>query len=191
MDDCTTESDCDSGEACATLTNSQWSGDGDGYSLTKCVDHDGWCAQNSAAADATPNYSDGGQFDPVNASAWEYWTVSGCDGDDYTGWLWTEQDFYIQDYWNEGDCADYAETEKECTTVSWNGSAVEAWCGTATWGDYSNIACYPLDDCATLGGPVPNPVTGDANETDTYSLLCGSMKLVASAAAAIAMAASI
>lgn len=85
---------------------------------------------------------------------------------------------------------DDLEGAKECTTISWGGSTVDAFCGTASMKDedssYSVIGCYPMADCENLGGSIPD------SDTIKYELLCGATSLFASAvAASVAIAAFI
>lgn len=74
----------------------------------------------------------------------------------------------------------------KCTTITWGDEKlIAATCGTATLADdpsYSVIGCYPTTECLAGSGPIPGA------ETARYLLTCDSLKLMASAAVAAAIA---
>ena len=74
----------------------------------------------------------------------------------------------------------------KCTTVTWGGEKlVASTCGTATLADdvdYSVIGCYPSTECLAGNGPIPDSSEG------RYNLTCDSLRLLASAAVAAAVA---
>ena len=73
-----------------------------------------------------------------------------------------------------------------CPDITWNGSSVSAQCGTATLkfdDSYSVKGCYPREDCLATYGAIPDSTLGDS-----YVLVCGSLKLFASASIAAGVA---
>ena len=73
----------------------------------------------------------------------------------------------------------------ECTTITWNEELnVPATCGTATLtgSEMSTLGCYPTVDCESKGSLIPGATVTN------YQLECDSIKLVASAVIAAAIA---
>ena len=75
---------------------------------------------------------------------------------------------------------------RDCEPIEWAGVAATATkCGTATLStdaDFKVVGCFPTADCTSKGGLVPGATKAK------YILDCGANTLLASAAAAMAIA---
>jgi len=169
---CTTSADCThDGYACGDLSL------GNELSGNYCMAMDSWCS----SCDDTSNCDHSLSWDIPNSGNYFY---TDCTADNwFNNWAWLKDDVYYQDGTCDSSLEDWTESD-ECT-VGWT-------CGTLTADggseEFETIGCYDDADCETLGANVPG--TGD-DDTYMFVLACGATQFVASAVAAVAVAASI
>lgn len=176
---CDSTTDCGTGLACGNVSLDDANG-------LYCVMMNGWCAEETESKHddgEDTGYVTNGSSRSVGNSLNKF-GVS-CETDAYLTWFWQTNN--TADQYTAAGCAT---VDPECTTITWDGeTGVEAFCGTATMTGYSVLGCYPIKDCDDEeegeGAEMPG------SETLTYTLTCSATQLVASAAAALVVAASI
>jgi len=107
-----------------------------------------------------------------------------CSGDKFDSWTWRTTNEADQTGLCDSSLAEFDAATDECASGT--------TCGTATmtgFSSYSVLGCYADADCTTAAGGT-DPNIPDST-TVTYTLVCGATKLFATAAAAVAVAASI
>jgi len=167
---CETDADCTAADSvCGTLSIAA-------LDTLLCLDIGTMCATAIVDAEgvATGAYTDGMYSEAIYGSD-SLWS-SDCSGDVYDTAFFKANQEALQTGACDSSKADFDSETDECPDLF--------TCGTGTIDGDSILGCFPTPDCVLEAPTIPD-------STVTYTLVCGATKIMATAAAAFAIAATI